>query len=187
KRIEDYEDGFDDRDAYAYFYNECGKLIPEPYSYTEKEVLQFFLYLSQNLPANTENEKIGIYLSALINYSHATDIYLPVNLIKDPLPLLGYRNKGRTVTIDGNCDGGIGYEMESGKLIIKGNVESDLGDHMKGGEIIIEGNTGVDTGFRMLGGIIRLEGEYISVDIDNFIGGEIYHKGKLKFKDGKKV
>ena len=110
----------------------------------------------------------GIFSSAMINELYKDDeIHLGSG--KDEINYLGCYNEDKKIVIEGDCKYGAGYGMKSGEIIVKGNCGNELGSGMMGGEIKIYGDN-----FNPK--------EQISEYAEK---GEIYHKDKLVWKDGK--
>lgn len=110
---------------------------------------------------------------------------------------VGYEMHGGEITVNGNAGYAVGWDMGGGKIIVGGNVGGYTGQHMRGGSLIVEGDAGERVGDGMgfrgrgdnkdpEGGEIHLNGKYSSL-ADNIRRGNIYHKGKLIVKDGKRV
>jgi hypothetical protein len=98
---------------------------------------------------------------------------------------LGGRASGGVIILNGNAGHGVGSNNEGGLIIINGNCAGLVGEEMTNGVIIINGNSAAGVGEYMTGGIIHLNEDYeLSQNIQ---GGDIYHKGKLIVKDGRRV
>jgi len=93
----------------------------------------------------------------------------------------GMEMRGGTILVRKDCHEA-GENMHGGKIIIKGNCK-DVGEGMNGGEIYVHGFA-VYVGLGMTSGNIYLCGTY--KELHGFIGN-IYHHGKLIFKDGKRL
>lgn len=106
---------------------------------------------------------------------------------------LGYKMYNGKVIVEGNAGDVVGEEMHGGSILVKGNVGDETGKNMWSGEITILGDTGYEVGIGMCGNNdskICLGGEFKSISgLKNeqwsCWKGEIYHKNKLIFKDGK--
>ena len=137
--------------------------------YTAQVIYQFTYGISNYLNISKENplpRQMGIFLSALAYKSINDTIHLPVHKIPYLLEKLGYKNNGKTLVIEGDVGNYLGTRMENGKIILKGNAKGSIGLFMKGGSIYFEQ-------------------EWASQGYSEC--GEIYHKGKLIVKDGKRV
>jgi len=99
----------------------------------------------------------------------------------------GYRLSGGMILVDGNGGDYVGTGMTKGFIAISKSVTRFTGKNMKGGIIFIGENPGnISVGSDMKGGIICFEGDgtYGMVG-DCGKKGEIYHKEKLIWKDGR--
>jgi formylmethanofuran dehydrogenase subunit C len=99
---------------------------------------------------------------------------------------LGYQMRGGKIVVRGNVKNNLGSFMEGGNLIVNGNCGDNLGWCMQNGTITINRNAGSGIGLDMSGGEIYLNGDYKKIAEPNEeTKGDIYHKGKLIFKDGR--
>ena len=120
---------------------------------------------------------------------------------------------GGTLVIKGNAGSDMGYYMKSGNIVVGENVLNNLGNNIKGGSILVKGNAGNRIGVDMFGaeitvlgnagfevgfGMIKdskiyLGGDFISISglpsgkWAYCVNCEIFHKGKLIFKDAKPI
>jgi len=99
---------------------------------------------------------------------------------------VGLGMKDGEITVNGNARWGVGSIMRDGKITIKGNAGWGVGGGMKGGKITIKGNAGERVGAYMEGGKIHLNGDYERLS-NSISGGNIYHKGELIVKGGRKL
>jgi len=99
---------------------------------------------------------------------------------------VGCHMKDGEITINGNVEWGVGDEMKDGEITVNGNAGRMVGEYMEGGKITVNGNAGDEVGYMMKDGKIHLNGdhEYLSEYIH---GGNIYHKGKLIVKNGRRL
>ncbi len=145
-----------------------------------------------------DREKIGIVLSALINYSSHS--YFELSLVG--VNHIGMYNDGKSIVIEGDIYSA-GYRMQDGKIIVKGNVKYSVGDEIQGGKINVEGRVGW-AGYRMKNGEINIEDYVTSIGSSmqggkiivkdnvgsagyNMQGGEIIIKGDVEFSAGKNM
>jgi len=108
----------------------------------------------------------GFYLSALINKSKEQDFKIITNHLTKTISWIGYENV-KNIDVNGNVGYGVGWYMEEGKITVNGNAGNLVGNGMKGGEI-------------------HLNGDYESLS-RNIFGGNIYHKGKLIVRNGRRL
>jgi len=99
---------------------------------------------------------------------------------------VGLNMEDGKITINGNAGYWVGGDMKNGEITINGNAEGEVGLGMKSGKITINGNAGDYVGYGMKGGEIHLNGDYESLS-DYIHGGNIYHKGKLIVKGGRRL
>jgi len=97
---------------------------------------------------------------------------------------VGYGMSGGEIRINGNA--GMFVSCKNGKILIDGNAGESLGYRMDCGEITVLGDVEDKLGSQMRKGAIHVGGDYKSLATD-IQGGDIYHKGNLIVKDGKKV
>jgi len=94
--------------------------------------------------------------------------------------------EGGTLQVMGSAGIMCGSQMDGGTVIVEKNVSHLAGSAMNNGTLIINGNAEHELGGLMRGGTIHLKGTY-GGQSQSMTGGDIYHKGKLIVKDGKKV
>ena len=148
----------------------CLECVP---SYTAQDIFNFTYIFNDILEKNFKfpiPDTAGIFLSALSHKCTDETSHLPLHVISYSLSYIGFHNNGK-------------------HIIIQGNVGDDLGSQMSKGTIKLNGNTLASIGYGMTGGSIHLEGKYYLSDhyVKYIKKGEIYHKGKLILKDGKRV
>jgi formylmethanofuran dehydrogenase subunit C len=120
-------------------------------------------------------EKLGIFLSALINSGKDDDYEIHTKDLGS-INYLGYCNRKR-ITVHGDLGEHLGEYMECGSITVKGDVKpGSIGAAMRSGEILIEGDAGSFIGELMAGGSITIEG--------NAKGeiGEYMREGKITVK-----
>ncbi len=123
---------------------------------------------------------------------------------------VGHRMLDGTITVQRNAGEAPGNEMYGGKLVVCGDAGDVVGKRMMGGELVVMGGAGEWTGLGMKGGILTIEGDVndragrsmdggelrINGELSKgwtydlaygIMGGNIYHKGKQLYKDGRKV
>jgi len=186
------------------FYEACGLIRPD--SYEANDIRNFSILLKQFQKEDMRIIKncAGSYLSNLINYCPTQEEKFSVltTHLDGEVKNLGYRNC-KTINVIGNVGDNAGCGMAAGKLIISGKagdylgyemeegniVASEAGDYlgmgMKSGSIVIKGNAGWGIGDGARGGEIHVDGKIRA--ILNDLGGNIYHKGKLIVKNGRKL
>lgn len=121
-----------------------------------------------------------------------------------------YKMKGGYITVQGNARHFAGQDMKGGKVAVVGDAGDRVGDRMKDGVIVVMGNVGEWAGIGMKGGFLEIKGDVNdragedmnggelringklskgwTYELANGIrGGNIYHKGKQLYKDGRKV
>ncbi len=126
----------------------------------------------------------GLFLSGLINYHHSNiknmsnsesmqksnqektsennteekTYKIMTSHLEERVDLLGYRNNGATITIQGNAGNWLGCEMTQGEIIVVGSAADFVGEEM-------------------IGGILRIQDSYARISVD-FLNGTIYCKGR---------
>lgn len=133
--------------------------------YIAKDVTNFSISLAEFQDEEDFGERAGIFLSTLINNCKEQNFTIITEHISQPIPHLGDQNT-KNIIVEGNAGNWVGWEMKKGC-------------------ITVEGNAGWGVGRWMEGGMIHLEGDYKSL-YNTIVGGDIYHKGKLIVKNGKK-
>jgi formylmethanofuran dehydrogenase subunit C len=114
------------------------------------------------------SDKLGVFLSALINTSSHDDFELSLGHLDSRLDsLCEYNSKnvkvignvgdsfglsmiGGSLTLVGNAGEGVGRYMEGGRISVSGDVEQDLARCMEGGEIVIKGDAGIPGDAKLL-------------------------------------
>ena len=195
------------RDRNFFCYN-FAKDLARTCSYEAENITQFSYFLSFGESSFVRKKYCGYFLSAFINsdyiatkrkeayilqlenyplnnLAHQTD-GANIKIIGNVLHYVCQEMKGGTVLIEGNSEQCSGFCMQGGLLQITGNVGSFIGLDMEGGTIIVEGNTASELGRKMSGGTIIVNGT-IDPFPTNSLGGEIYCKGKLLYKDGQRM
>jgi len=188
-------------------YNMCKDYVPSEYS--SRDITQFCVALLRyesdfREPRRCFSQCAGLYISALINQCPEKTVTVMTKHLTFKIHSLGIRNEDHIIIVQGDAGDDLGGQMSGGKIVVENNAEECLGYNMSGGEIVVHGdikgkiggfiqyhnsNPGPGTtpqGPRMYGGIIRIEGNYDKLTT-NLQGGNIYHKGKLIVKDGKRV
>lgn len=107
-------------------------------------------------------------------------------IIGDTGDIIGYEMYGGKIEVIGNVGNRLGENMKDGKIVVRGCAGDWIGEDMSGGTITIEGNAGQGVGYGMTGGKIFLNRHYDSLT-NCHKSGEIYHRGLLTLKDGKKI
>jgi hypothetical protein len=139
--------------------------------YTPDDVTKFSVILSDfqtdEIPKwfrQTEfGKKVGLMLSALVENGEENDFTISIQNLHIPPDYLGYQNR-KNVSIIGDVNSYLGFQMTAGRMIIQGNASTMVGASMEGGEIIVKGNVrqiGGDTEYnrRSRGGRIVVEGD----------------------------
>jgi len=156
-----------------------------PSEIQSKEITEFSLLLEEHENKKYFENFTGYYLSALINSSRDKDFKIITNYLTKTIDWIGYENT-KNIVVTGNAGWGVGNRMEDGEITVNGNAGWWVGWNMKDGKITINGNAGYGVGNRMEDGEIHLNGDYES--LGGYIsGGNIYHKGKLIVRDGRRL
>jgi len=150
-----------------------------------ERITEFSLLLEEHENKNYFEYFTGWYLSALINGSRDKDFKIITNYLSKTIDYIGYKNT-KNIDVNGNVGGLIGDGMKGGKITVNGNAGDWVGDCMEDGEITINGNARDGVGGYMEGGKIHLNGDYKSLS-DYIPGGNIYHRGKLIVKNGRRL
>lgn len=163
--------------------------IFENMKYSSGTITQLPIYLKK-FEQEKGFEYLGYFLSLLTNNSDETNFNICLNYLENRLIGLGYKNKEKNIVFHGDVEGLFCHKMESGIIELKGNCFGDIGTEMEGGKIYVFGDIHIgisSIGHRMLGGEIHIGGEYDAIIPDRTYGGNIYHKGKLIVKDGRRI
>ena len=155
--------------------------------YSARDIEAFSLML------NSEDYKTSLFgfnaakwLNALIKRCPDEKITIHTRYLSNHLPHIGTGNESRHITVNGDVGDLCGLRMRSGTIHVNGNAGSDVGGNMSGGTIIIEGNVKGFIGSDMNGGKIYLNGSYGRIS-DFVYDGNIYHKGEIIVRNGKKL
>ena len=170
-------------DFYGNFYDKILKISTE--KFTSEDIKRFSLILG-DYQDNKKFVKKGFYLSYLINKSNDYKFIIYTNHLATKVDRIGYKNNGKYITVKGDAGDEVGNSMKDGKVNVFGNAGDYVGWSMKGGKIIIKGDVGDHLGSNLSGGEIHVYGDYRLLPSD-INGGNIYHKGKLIVKDGRKL
>ena len=170
----------------------CGEAVPQDYD--SNDITQFsvvfprFQIIKYRKYAPEDNYS-GYYFSALINNCKGNEpIRLEMSHYENVLSSLGFRNRNRTIIINGNVGQYLGDEMKGGKIVLTGLAGTDIGYKMSGGEIIVNGDyPWVTLGTHLSGGVIRINGKIPELGGVLQEGGDIYHYDKLVVKNGEVV
>ena len=175
-----------------------------PSKTSSNNITEFSLLLGEHENKTYFRDFTGWYLSALINSSRDKDFKIITNYLSKTIHHIGYENtknidvngnagdyvgdrmKDGKITVNGNAGWGVGWNMEGGKITVNGNARWGVGEGMKNGEITVNGNAGDWVGNGMKRGEIHLNGDYESLS-RNIFGGNIYHKGKLIVRNGRRL
>ena len=156
-----------------------------PLEIPSERIIEFSLLLGEYENKKYFEDFTGFYLSALINKSNGKDFKIITNYLTKTIHEIGYENT-KNIVVTGNAGWGVGNRMEDGEITVNGNAGWWVGWNMKDGKITINGNAGYGVGNRMEDGEIHLNGDYES--LGGYIsGGNIYHKGKLIVRDGRRL
>jgi len=137
-----------------------------PSKIPSNNITEFSLLLGEHENKKDFENFTGWYLSALINSSKDKDFKIFTNYLSKNIDFIGYEN-AKNIDVNGNVGWGVGNKM-------------------KRGEITVNGNAGRWVGWGMKRGKIHLNGDYEGLS-DYIPGGNIYHKGKLIVKGGRKL
>ena len=157
--------------------------------YHPDDVERFSIAVSQIENERFFGEKLGIFLTALINNNVGHDFLIKHKFHQDytihthhipDISCLGFTNK-KNITVEGDVGSALGILMESGTIVINGNVVGiSTCAGMRGGRVIINGDVmdyiGIAGG--MTGGEIHINGRYKEFH-SNLFAGRVYHNGKL--------
>ncbi|MDD5171855.1 MAG: hypothetical protein PHF60_02350 [Candidatus ainarchaeum sp.] len=146
--------------------------------YSVSDVENFSLAIAGFQGDENFGYKAGMFLSALVNVGMLYDYVVHTVHLEIAPYALGYENIKR-VTVDGDVNYMLGWDMKCGEIAVTGNARGMIGEGLKGGRIRICGDAGDQIGEWMLGGEIWLESAMGS--IHNVQGGKIFHKGELIF------
>ncbi len=167
----------------------------ENLSYTQKDITELSI-LFKNYSEKKEKERMGVFLSALINVHYKKmqakkeiekteekifpeksikrdeeeDYLLIFSEHKDAPLYVGMKNAGASIHIEGNVKYGVGMNMESGLIHIHGSSGIYTGLNMTGGSIIVDENANEFLGTQMQGGEILICGNAesgIGLDMKN--------------------
>lgn len=122
-------------------------------SYTAEQIEQFCLAIGE-VDFQEEDylfgQYAGNYISALISRCVDDDILIPVGHLDEhePLSNLGYGNKNKTITVQGNAGYYIGDNMTGGEIYINDDYES-ISVNIKGGNVYHKGKAIVKDGKRL--------------------------------------
>ena len=141
----------------SWYYKRLKKSFRKSYNAKNIELFSLMLPKLQVKDIKDKEDKIGIYLSHIINKSLDNKIIIHVN---DSLNYLGYLNT-KELIIKGHAGNWIGWNMKSGKIHVYGNVGNGIGFEMRGGKIIVNGDAGCDVGYKMRKGIISVKGNVV--------------------------
>jgi len=125
--------------------------------YSSKDIEKFSLLLERYHDLRYFDERVGLFLSSLINYSEDKDFVLHTYSLTNDPEYIGYLNF-KNITVKGNAGDWLGYEMKKGKIIVEGDLGHDGGYFMRGGLIEIKGNAGEGIGYFMESGKIIVRG-----------------------------
>jgi formylmethanofuran dehydrogenase subunit C len=125
--------------------------------YSAEDVQAFSIVLGEFQDEERFSDKVGLFLSALINNGEDDYYTLHTKHLQSSIVFIGFKNV-KNITIKGNAGGRIGEQMMGGSIIIEGSVEDLVGISMKGGSIHIKENAGQSVGWGMYGGAIIVEG-----------------------------
>ncbi len=119
------------------------------------------------------SERAGLFLNSLLS-NHLKDdkVELRVGHLEERLSYLGAFNKLKEISIYGNVDYNIGYEMSGGSIVLQGNAR-DVGHFLKGGNIIVNGNV-EHIGHHRTNGYIEING-----NVDQVSSGNLADKSKV--------
>ena len=173
--------GYSYSEQYARYVEEFRKQsIDLPRSDVEK--LLFFL---PELPLpNTFTDKIGVFLSALIEASSDREFSLHVGFLNRKISFIGYRNT-KNLYVEGDVGNYFAFRMKSGEIVLDGNSDACPGYGMEGGKLVINGDLDGPWIRNIKGGQIHFNGEgdqldYFSKRYPVYVdGGQAFWHGKL--------
>ena len=187
------------------FYEKSEQHLPE--SYTAEDVEKFSFFLQRYQEKDKFSEKAGLFLGALINNCKEGSITIHTKHLERNIDYIGYSNKEKYITINGDAGCDLGSLMEGGEVHVRGNAIGNTGHQMYGGKLYIKGNvifgsmmistsgliilTGkprlIVGGPQIFGGEIHVDGHSGDLGMFPKHGGDVYNKGELIVKDGKKL
>ncbi|MFH0860777.1 MAG: hypothetical protein V1921_06215 [Candidatus Altiarchaeota archaeon] len=120
-------------------------------------------------------ERLGLFLTGLVEGSSHNEFALrPKTKLKE----FGYRlSADKKVTLEGNVDDGLCFQMSAGEVHIRGSAGEGLGNSMTGGRIIVDGYADEYCGIGMQGGRIDVALGIIRKHDCLREGGEVWEKG----------
>ena len=126
--------------------------------YSSKDVEKFSAALAVFQESDEFSERVGYFLSCLINSCHETDFTIHTRQLNGDIAYLGLYNV-KNIIVNGNPGEKIGHGMIRGRITLNESTGWMPGGCMEGGEIVIHGDGGHHSGQWMDGGIIIIEGD----------------------------
>ena len=166
--VKSFEKGFEHYPAKVNFqlYNLFGKIIDENIELNSQEELTMLPFrLAEYQWERGFDYLAGLYLSALINKSKYYTHTISTKSFSKRINFLGYENC-KNLVVDGDVGLYFAFKMECGKITLNGSCLNRVGLISFGGQIYLNGDFGA---------------------IPKTAKVEIYHEGKLIFKEGKPI
>jgi formylmethanofuran dehydrogenase subunit C len=163
----DYDTGIGAYDSLNRSYRRTCALVKE-LDYSPEDVKNFTIALSEFQDEDLICEKMGIFLSALIN-SGKDNQYTIVTSHLAHLPwYLGFLNT-KKIKVEGKVGLGLGLVMSCGEIVVHGNAEAKIE-----GEYFDKEHA---PGFEMKDGIIHIKGDVVGNP--QVLGGKVIIEGNL--------
>lgn len=159
------------------FFDVCNCIIPE--NIRANDILLFSSRLKEYQDDSDFRVRAGMYLSSLITNCDENLVSVCTKDLEKNIHLIGYRNHGKIISIDGNVGHGSGTLMDNGILSIRGDSGLYTGDQLCGGEIYVYGRSGDGFGRGMIGGKMVSYGDlgdFVGIEME---GGDIFVYGPV--------
>ena len=154
-----------------------GLILSKSLNYTSEDIEEFSLLLAGFQHEENFSEKVGVFLSALINNGKDESYTVHTRHLASPIDCLGCRNR-KNVTVNGDVGAYTFQGMECGSVVIEGDALTTAAQWLSGGEVVIKGNT-TRLGIAMKGGRIITEGHAGGIMGWMMEDGEIIAKGDV--------
>jgi hypothetical protein len=151
--------------------------------FTAGDVEEFSLALEGFQHEDGFSEKVGFFLSALINSGDGSHYVVHTGHLEEPLWYLGYLNE-KNIIVKGDTGDGLGWMMKGGSIIVEGYGGNGTGDHMESGSITVNGDGGHYIGAGMKGGSITVNGDVKVGTGASMKGGSITVSGDAGTESG---
>lgn len=125
------------RKTYADAYSKMRELF-SGLTITSKEIEGISMSLPFLVADSDKTDKVGLVLSALINFSADKEFTLITSNFQFPPDLIGYQN-AKIIRVNGDVGDMAGFSMRGGMLIVNGDTRGRCGEQMEDGEIHVYG------------------------------------------------